>query len=156
MALILREDDVRSLLTMPDAVRVLEQAFGSLAEGVALNRARNRVVMTSGVLHLLAASAPTLGVVGFKSYTAFRDGVRYSVMLYSSHDGKLLAILEADWLGRMRTGGTSGVATKYLAAAGATSVGMIGTGNQAAMQLMGVCCTPYHFCQRLQPPHTRT
>jgi alanine dehydrogenase len=139
MALILREDDVRSLLTMPDTVKVLEQAFGALAEGMAVNRTRNRLVMTDGVLHLLAAAAPTFGVVGFKSYTAFRQGVRYAVMLYSSNDGKLLAIIEAAWLGRMRTGGTSGVATKYLARPGATSVGMIGAGNQAAMQLMGVC-----------------
>jgi alanine dehydrogenase len=139
MALILREDDVRSLLTMPDTIGVLEQAFGALAEGMAINRPRNRMVITHGVMHLLTAAAPTFGVMGFKTYTAFREGVRYAVMLFSSHDGKLLAIIEADWLGRMRTGGTSGLATKYLARRDAATVGMIGAGNQAAMQLMGVC-----------------
>jgi ornithine cyclodeaminase/alanine dehydrogenase-like protein (mu-crystallin family) len=47
-------------------------------------------------------------------------------------------MIEADWLGRMRTGGTSGLATKYLALPNATVVGLIGTGNQALTQLMGV------------------
>lgn len=139
MALILRENDVRRLLTMPDTIRVLEQAFGALAQGMAMNRSRNRLVIQHGVLNVLAAAAPTFGVMGFKTYTTFHDGVRYAVLLFSSHDGKLLAIIEADWLGRMRTGGASGLATKYLARPDATTVGLIGAGNQAAMQLMGVC-----------------
>lgn len=111
MALILRENDVRRLLTMPDTIRVLEQAFGALAQGMAMNRSRNRLVIQHGVLNVLAAAAPTFGVMGFKTYTTFHDGVRYAVLLFSSHDGKLLAIIEADWLGRMRTGGASGLAT---------------------------------------------
>ncbi|HAE82491.1 MAG TPA: ornithine cyclodeaminase [Ktedonobacter sp.] len=65
--------------------------------------------------------------------------MRFVVMLYSAQDGKLLAIIEADWLGRMRTGGTSGLATKYLALPDATIVGLIGSGNQAVTQLLGIC-----------------
>lgn len=138
MALILREDDVRHLLTMPETIEVLEQAFGALAEEMAFNRPRNRLVTTHGVMHLLAAAAPTFGVMGFKTYTTFHEGMRYVVMLFSSHNGKLLAIIEADWLGRMRTGAASAVATKYMARADAATVGLIGAGNQAAMQLFGI------------------
>jgi ornithine cyclodeaminase/alanine dehydrogenase-like protein (mu-crystallin family) len=65
--------------------------------------------------------------------------VRFVVMLFSAQDGQLLAIIEADWLGRMRTGGTSGLATKYLARPDATIVGLIGAGHQAITQLMGIC-----------------
>ena len=115
MALVLREEDVRILLTMPDTVAILEQAFGALADEIAINLPRHRIKLTNGVLHMLAAAAPTLDVLGYKSYTAFPEGVRFVVMLYGAQDGKLLAINEADWLGRMRTGGTSGLATKYLA-----------------------------------------
>jgi alanine dehydrogenase len=139
MALVLREEDVRILLTMPDTVAILEQAFGALADENAINLPRHRIKLTNGVLNMLAAAAPTLGVLGYKSYTAFREGVRFVVMLYSAQDGKLLAIIEADWLGRMRTGGTSGLATKYLAWPNATIVGLIGSGNQAVTQLMGIC-----------------
>src|SRR6266567_2337793 len=139
MALLLREGDVYSLLEMPGNIMVLEQAFGVLAQGNAVNRARTRITQDTGVMHLLAAAVPTLGVLGFKTYTVFRSGTRYVVMLFSAQDGHLLAIIEADWLGSMRTGGTSGVATKYLARPDATVVGLIGAGNQAATQLMGVC-----------------
>src|SRR5437016_12477300 len=139
MALVLREEDVRNLLPMPDTVEVLEQAFAALADGNAVNLPRSRIRLANGVLNMLAAAAPTLGVLGYKSYTAFRKGVRFVVMLFSAQDGKLLAIIEADWLGRMRTGGTSGLATKYLAWPNATIVGLIGSGNQAVTQLMGIC-----------------
>ncbi len=139
MALVLREDDVRQLLTMPDTVTVLEQAFMALAEKTVANLPRSRIVMSNGVLNILASAAPALGVLGYKTYTAFREGVRFVVMLYSSKDGQLLSILEADWLGRMRTGGTSGLAAKYLAREDAAIVGLIGAGKQAATQLMGVC-----------------
>jgi len=139
MALVLREKDVRLLLSMPDTVEMLEHAFAALAQNNALNRPRTRLVLANGVLHMLSAAAPSLGVLGFKAYTTFREGVRFVVMLFSAQNGQLLAIIESDWLGCMRTGGTSGVATKYLARPDAKIVGLIGAGNQAITQLMGVC-----------------
>jgi len=139
MALVLREKDVRRLLSMPDTEEALEQAFAALAQNNALNRPRTRLVLANGVLHMLSAASPSLGVLGFKAYTTFREGVRCVVMLFSAQNGQLLAIIEADWLGCMRTGGASGIATKYLARADAKIVGLIGAGNQAVTQLMGVC-----------------
>jgi alanine dehydrogenase len=139
MALVLREGDVRQLLSMPETIIVLEQAFGEMACGAATNRPRTRIVMANGVMHLLAAAAPTLGVMGFKTYTVFRDGVRFVVMLFSAQDGQLLALIEAEWLGALRTGGTSGLATKHLARLDSRVVGLIGAGNQAMTQLMGLC-----------------
>lgn len=139
MALILREKHVRSLLNIRDTVAVLEEAFNALAQDAVLNQPRSRLALTSGVLNILAAAAPTFGVLGHKTYTAFRNGVRYIVMLYDAYDGHLLAMIEADWLGSMRTGGTSALATKYMAREDAAIVGMIGAGNQAVTQLMGVC-----------------
>jgi ornithine cyclodeaminase/alanine dehydrogenase-like protein (mu-crystallin family) len=143
MALVLREADVRNLLTMPDAIDALESAFGQLAAGKAQNRPRARIVLPAegGVLHMLAAAAPHLGrgVLGYKTYTAFQQGVRFLVMLYETADGELLAQIEADWLGQMRTGAASGLATKHMARADAVAVGIVGTGGQARTQLMAVC-----------------
>jgi alanine dehydrogenase len=139
MALLLREGDVFSLLEMPGNIMVLEQAFGVWAQGNAVNRARTRITQDNGVMHLLAAAVPTLGVMGFKTYTVFRSGMRSVVMLFSSLDGRLLSLIEADLLGRMRTGATSGLATKYLARPDAAVVGLIGAGKQAYMQVLGVC-----------------
>jgi alanine dehydrogenase len=139
MALILREKHVHSLLRMRDTVAVLEEAFNALAQGLVKNQPRERLVFGGGVLNMLAASAPPFGVVGYKTYTAFREGVRFVIMLFSAQDGHLLALIEADWLGSMRTGAASAVATKYLARPESEIVGLIGAGQQAATQLMGIC-----------------
>ena len=141
MTLVLREEDVRRVLTMPDAVRVLDLSFRQLAAGDAQNTPRTRIVLPGGrgVMHVLSAAAPRQGALGYKAYTAFRAGVRFVVMLYSSEDGRLLAQVEADWLGQMRTGAASGVATARLARAEAQRVGLIGTGGQARTQLMAAC-----------------
>jgi ornithine cyclodeaminase/alanine dehydrogenase-like protein (mu-crystallin family) len=44
-------------------------------------------------------------------------------------------VIEADKLGQLRTGAASGVAARYLAKEGATTLGVIGTGWQAASQV---------------------
>jgi alanine dehydrogenase len=139
MAFILREKHVRMLLSMRDTVVVLEETFNALAQGSITNQSRTRLAIPQGVLSIMAGAAPPFGVFGFKAYTSFREGVRYIVMLFSAQDGQLLALIEADRLGSMRTGGTSALATKYMAREDATIVGMIGAGNQAVTQLMGVC-----------------
>lgn len=139
MALLLREGDVLSLLDMHGNIMVLEQAFSAWSQGNAVNLSRSRIVQENGVMHLLAAAVPSLGIVGFKTYTVFRPGMRSAVMLFSTVDGRLLSIVEADFLGRMRTGATSGLATKYLARQDASLVGLIGAGKQAYTQVLGVC-----------------
>jgi alanine dehydrogenase len=139
MALLLYEADVRTLLNMTDTIQALEQAFIALAQGKATNRPRMRIAQTNGVMHLLAASIPPMGVMGYKTYTIFRAGMRFVVMLFSAQDGSLLAVIEAEWLGTMRTGGSSALATNYLARRDASIVGLIGSGKQAVTQLMGVC-----------------
>ena len=139
MALLLRDGDVRSLLEMSDTIDALEQAFAALSHGNAINRSRMRVVQKNGILHVLAASNSSAGVLGLKTFTVFRQGVRSVVLLFSAENGRLLAMIEADWLGRMRTGGTTGLATRHLAISNASQVGLIGSGKQAETQLMGVC-----------------
>lgn len=150
MALVLREDDVRAVLTMPDVVNILDAAFRRQAAGDAANRPRSRIVIPEarGVLHVLSAYVPGQpghpdregpGLVGLKTYTASSAGVRFLVLLSSAEDGRLLAIVEADWLGQMRTGAASGLATRYMARADARSVGLLGTGGQARTQVLAMC-----------------
>ncbi len=140
MVLLLRDGDVRSLLEISDAINVLEEAFTALAHGNAVNRPRTRVpVAKNGILHVLTASWTGGGVVGLRTTTVFRQGVRSMVQLFSSVDGSLLALVEADWLGRIRTGAVSGLATRHLAVPQAAHVGLIGAGKQAETQLLGVC-----------------
>jgi alanine dehydrogenase len=139
MALLLREEDVHAVLTMSDTIRVVEKAFVALAQDKATNRPRIRMLDEHGVMHLLAASVPSMEAMGYKTYTVFRSGMRFVVMLFSTNNGQLLSIIEAEWLGTMRTGATSAIATNYMARPESSIVGLIGAGQQAMMQLIGVC-----------------
>lgn len=139
MALLLREQDVTELLDMETALAAVEEVLRDQATGEATNRPRNRVAAPTSQMHFMAAGDKRLGVYGFKTYTVSRKGARFLVMLYESATGDLLAMMEADKLGQMRTGAATGVATKYMARADADTVGIYGTGWQAESQLMAVC-----------------
>jgi ornithine cyclodeaminase/alanine dehydrogenase-like protein (mu-crystallin family) len=134
--LYLSESDVEHLLTMELALEVVESAFRRQAAGDVQNNSRQRLRSTGGtMLHYMAASDDGLGYLG---YSSSRAGVHFMVPLYQAETGVLVALLEADYLGCMRTGAASGVATKYMARPEATSVGIIGSGHQAPTQLQAV------------------
>jgi alanine dehydrogenase len=135
MPLYLREADVERLLTAEDALTAIEGCFARIARGGAENRPRFRVDLDSGVLNVMTAADLELGVAGLKTYAAFRGDARFLVVLFAADRAELLALIEADRLGRLRTGAASGVAAKYLAREDASSLGLIGTGWQAETQL---------------------
>jgi alanine dehydrogenase len=139
MALFLDEQQVTALLTMDTALAAVEDALRQLGHGTATNNPRTRVRLPTGQLHMMGAALPSRGVFGYKAYTAVKGQVRFHVMLYSTDTGELLAMLQADRLGQMRTGAASGVATKYMARSDARTVGIFGTGWQARSQLEAVC-----------------
>ena len=139
MPLLLREHDVHGLLDMPTAIEAVEEALRGHAAGRATNRPRQRVAAPRSHLHVMAAGDHALGVFGAKVYSSSRSGARFLVLLYEEAGGELLAVIEADRLGQMRTGAASGVATRHMARPGAASVGILGTGWQAESQLLAVC-----------------
>lgn len=138
MALFLREADVAALVGMDDVIDVVERGFREYGAGRAVNRPRQRVAVDGGTLHVMAAGLPAWGVFGLKSYAITRDGRRFISLLYGAESGQLLAMMEAEGLGRMRTGAASGVATRYLARGDAGTVGILGTGAQARTQLQAI------------------
>ena len=139
MTLFLTESDVESLLTIADAVRVVEDALRELGSGNAVNRPRQRVRVPKGILHVMPAGLSRRGYVGFKYYSSFPPKTRFWFHLVDANNGDILAIMQADRLGQQRTGAASGVATKYLARADASTVGFLGTGWQAESQLEAIC-----------------
>lgn len=139
MPLLLSEDDVRALLTMPLALQAVEDAFQRLANGTARFHSRQRLHLPgNSYLHYMAAVDGDAGYMGMKIYTSSREGLRFMIPLFRAKTGELLALIQADHLGQMRTGAASGFATKLLARADARKVGIIGTGYQARTQLEAV------------------
>ncbi len=139
MTLLLREQHVTELLNIETAIAAVEEVLRDQALGLATNRPRQRVATGVSQLHVMPAGDKRLGVMGLKAYVSARKGTRFLVLLYDIESGDMLAMIEADRLGQMRTGAASGVATKYMARQSAETVGIYGTGWQAESQLMAVC-----------------
>lgn len=137
MVLLLREADVRALITVAEAVDVLETAFRAWAAGHAENQPRRRVA-GGVVLATMSAALPGAGLVGLKAYTAGKNGAQFWIHVFDSESGELVAILEGDHLGRIRTGAVSGLATRYLARVDASRMVIFGAGSQALTQVLGV------------------
>ncbi|VTR95550.1 Ornithine cyclodeaminase OS=uncultured planctomycete GN=HGMM_F11G08C23 PE=4 SV=1: OCD_Mu_crystall [Gemmata massiliana] len=137
--LYLTEADVARVLTMDLALDAVSAAFRKLALEEAVNNPRQRCQTDHVMLHVLPAAAKTLGALGFKAYTTSKTGAQFHVTLFDPKQGGITAIIEADVLGQYRTGAASGVATKKLARADASTVGLFGTGKQARTQLLAVC-----------------
>jgi alanine dehydrogenase len=137
--LILSESDVRELLTMEMALEAVEEGLRTLAFNEAQNVLRARTQTDHAMLHVMSASAKILGAMGYKAYTTSRKGAQFHVGLFDGKTGDLLSILQADYLGQVRTGAASGVATKYLARQEASTVGLFGAGKQARTQLLAMC-----------------
>jgi alanine dehydrogenase len=139
VALLLTEADVRNILTMPLALGAVEDSFRRLADGSAQVHSRQRLhIPGKSYLHYMAAADAVSGYLGLKMYTSSREGLRFLVPLFDAQSGDLVALIEADYLGQMRTGAASGVATHLMARADASTVGIIGTGLQARTQLEAI------------------
>lgn len=139
MALFLSENDVRQVLTVAMALDGVESAQRDLALGQALDTPRARSRLPQTVLHMLQGALPAQGVIGYKAYTTNRSGNRFKVHLFDAASGRLKAILEADYLGMMRTGAASAVAARWLARPDARIAGIFGSGWQAAGHVRALC-----------------
>jgi alanine dehydrogenase len=140
MTLHISEADVRQLLTMPMAIEAVEEISRKQADGTVVVHPRRRFELPNGgYFHYMAAMDTAAGFIAMKQYTYVKGAVRFLVPLYEIATGALLALIEADYMGQLRTGAASGVATKFLARHNARNAAIIGTGGQAKTQLEAIC-----------------
>ena len=134
--LYLTEADVEALLGPDDAVEIVEACFRRLAAGAVENRPRYRLGLDDGAMAVMAAADLELGYAGLKAYGAFPGaGARFAVLLFDARRPELVAVIDADRLGQLRTGAASGVAARHLARPEARTLGVIGCGWQAESQV---------------------
>jgi alanine dehydrogenase len=166
MPLYLTEEDVETLLAPEDAVGVVEESFRRMAAGEVEIAPRRRLRLREGFLADMAASDIGLGLAGGKLYAATPRGVTFVVCVFDAESSGLVGVVEADHLGRLRTGAASAVAARHLARNGARTLGVIGCGHQAETQVaciraalpglervVAYCRTPERlaeFCERVE------
>jgi ornithine cyclodeaminase/alanine dehydrogenase-like protein (mu-crystallin family) len=139
MTLHISEAEVQQVLTMPLALAAVEEISRKQATGEVVNHPRRRFELRSGgFFHYMAAADFSAGFLAMKQYTFVRGKMRFLVPLYEIASGDLVAMIEADYMGQLRTGAASGVATKYLARRDASVAAIIGTGGQARTQLEAI------------------
>jgi ornithine cyclodeaminase/alanine dehydrogenase len=134
----LTEADVGRLVTVKDAIAALEELFAAWGQPGTSNLPRQRARLGGGAFNLMGAAYGAKGVHGLKAYAGIK-GAQFHTLLYSSSDGRLKAMIEADLFGQMRTGAASGLATKLLAKTNAHTLGVIGVGRQSRTQVQAVC-----------------
>jgi ornithine cyclodeaminase/alanine dehydrogenase-like protein (mu-crystallin family) len=136
--LYLSEEDVRGFLPMRDAIGVMRAAFEALAQGRAINQPRRRLILDTGAtLHSMAGSY--LNYFGTKFYSTHpKYGANFYFVLYDAETARPLAMMEANYLGQIRTGAASAYATDLLANPDAQTLGVIGSGFQAQTQVEAV------------------
>ena len=133
--LYLSEADVSELISPAVAVEAIEACFRRMANGDVEIAPRRRLRLPEGALADMAAVDGELGLAGAKLYAATSEGTTFVVCLFDSETSELVAVIEADRLGQLRTGAASGVAARHLARSGARALGVIGCGYQAETQV---------------------
>jgi ornithine cyclodeaminase/alanine dehydrogenase-like protein (mu-crystallin family) len=104
----LTEADVGRLVTVKDAIAVLEAMFATWGQPSTTNLPRQRAPLAGGAFNLMGAAYGAKGVHGLKAYAGVQGG-QFHTLLYSSLDGRLMAMIEADLFGQMRTGRRAGL-----------------------------------------------
>ncbi len=132
------EAAVRRHLSMGKAIDLLDEVFQAWAGGRAANQPRRRMVLPTGaVLHALAGYNEKY--FGTKVYSTHpKHGAWFHFLLYDAETARPLAMFEANWLGQIRTGAATGLATRRLALDGPATVAVLGSGFQARSQLEAV------------------
>ena len=137
-AIYITEAEVGRLVTVKDAITVLEELFATWGQPGTGNLPRQRAKLAGGAFNLMGAAYGAKNVHGLKAYAGVK-GAQFLTLLFSSSDGKLKAMIEADLFGQLRTGAASGLATKLMANPDAHTLGVIGTGRQSRTQTVAIC-----------------
>ena len=140
----LSRDDVTALLNLGECVDVVEQAFKSHAEGRSLPPGALGAPAKDGGFHIKAAglelSRPYFAAKVNGNFMRNREryglpNIQGVIVLCDAETGSPLAVLDSIEITILRTGAATGVATKYLARAGAATATICGCGNQGRVSL---------------------
>ena len=163
MTLLLTNEDVEQVLDMPASVSALEPAYGELVGGRAVSGRLSQTYMpgplpeSSYCLKTVEGGSEALGLMALRvtsdvlrgeyvdgklrrEKVAAAPGGRFLglVLLFNVSTGELVAIMPDGIIQRLRVGASSALAAARLARENATSLGLIGAGNQAEAQLKGL------------------
>ncbi|MCX8182709.1 MAG: ornithine cyclodeaminase family protein [Candidatus Methanomethyliaceae archaeon] len=147
MTLLLDKDVLRKSLPMKEAISAVEEGFRLSKTALVPQRIPLKIERHNAVFLYMPAYVGGMDALVVKEVSVHPDNpkkglptVQGTILLNDPSSGSLLAILEGGSLTAIRTGATTGVATKYLSRRDATNLGIFGCGVQARTQLEAIAC----------------
>ena len=143
---IINHSIVTELISMELAYHSVESVMKMQSEGsVYLKPRTTKSFGDSKLLADMTASIPGMNVFGIKHYVVNNGNYFYYIYLYNFREKNLLAILEAEEIGRYRTAAVTALAINKLRTNNMHNLAIIGTGFQAQQQLKSVIATNPDF-----------
>lgn len=134
---LITEKEVIENFDMKTAIDAMKDAFTEYYKGTAGADSRVRTYSGSSVLSTMPAYMNRYGISGMKTYIAGKSGAKFFVLLFDTNSNELIALIEANRLGQVRTGAVTALATSLLRPE-IRNVVLVGSGFQAETQLEGI------------------
>ncbi|HEV2991056.1 MAG TPA: ornithine cyclodeaminase family protein [Candidatus Angelobacter sp.] len=132
----LSDDQVRQSIEPDEIIEALRNAFARDFRATLQMPVRTQIELAGSILLLMPCFDKELHAAGVKIVSvSARAGVNATFALLDAETGKVQAIMDANYLTDLRTAATSAVATDLLARPESKSLGIFGSGRQAAAHL---------------------
>lgn len=139
MTLLLTDEEVRQVARMPAIIDPVHEALMVEARGGVQSVPRINFGLAEGFLRFMPAVIEESDMMGFKVFDAKFPVARYLIAVFRPSTGELECLVDAAYLTALRTGATTGVATRLMTAPDACrEVGVIGSGLEARTNLEAV------------------
>ena len=145
--IILSQDDVKACLPMSKAIQAVQEAYIAFAKG----RVKMPPVMHldvsqyNGEIDIKSGFIEDFGLIGIKIASGFYDNHKIGlppgiavILLMDLKTSMPLAIMDGTYVTAYRTGAAGAVAAKVLARKDTETIGVIGAGTQARMQILAL------------------
>ncbi|MBZ1345494.1 MAG: ornithine cyclodeaminase family protein [Candidatus Nealsonbacteria bacterium] len=148
--LVLNQKEIKKIIPlakMKEVINWVERAFSDYGKEILQMPAKTYLYFEkyNGDLRIMPSYSPRLEMAGTKIVNVHPQNIKKGlqtvmavILLNDVKTGKPLAILDGTYITGLRTGATSGVATKYLAKKEAQTLGVVGAGYQSIFQIMAI------------------
>jgi len=142
--LVLSTDDVKRCANIGAVLKAVEYAFSEYGEGRVIMPPKEYINLPKGDFRAMPSFLD--GAVGLKWVCVYPDNpqkrniptVMGVVILCDPDTGYPISVMDGTLVTQLRTGASSGVASKYLAREDSESIGLVGCGAQAHTQLKAI------------------
>lgn len=131
--LILRDAELRELLTVEETIDALKAMLAEQAQGgIRMPERVTADIERGGFLRVMPAIHNRGGFMGFKFMDVVPGhGARYAIALFETATGAMTALVDADYVTMIRTSATAAIATDLIGPREVEAMGLLGSSAQA-------------------------